>query len=59
MHALHTTHREAFCIDLPLRMPPDGLDHARLRKAGGKLVVRLAGKTIATVDTKTLKVTRT
>ena len=59
VHALHTTHREAFCIDLPLRMPPGGLDHARLRKAGGKLVVRLAGKTIATVDTKTLKVTRT
>jgi hypothetical protein len=60
VHALHTTHREAFCIDLPLQqVRPEALDHVRLRMAHGKLVVRLAGRTLATVDTKTLKVSRT
>ena len=59
VHALHTTHRAAFCIDLPLRrVPPEELDRVRLRMGPGKLFVRFAGRTVATVDTKTLKVSR-
>jgi hypothetical protein len=58
VHALHTTKREAFCIDLPLRVAPDALDHARLRRAGAKLLLRAAGETLATIDTRTMKVTR-
>jgi hypothetical protein len=58
VHALHTTHREAFCIDLPLRVVQDEMDHVRLRRDGGNLVVRLAGRTLATIDTRTWKVSR-
>jgi hypothetical protein len=58
VHALHTTHREAFCIDLPLRVPGDQLARVRMRVGKNALVLRLRGRTIATIDTRTFRVTR-
>jgi hypothetical protein len=57
VHALHTTAREAFCIDLPLKVPDDQLGRVRMRVTVGKLTIRLRGKTLATVDTRTFEVT--
>lgn len=57
VHALHTTAREAFCIDLPLKVPDEQLGHVRMRVSVGKLTIRLRGKTLATVDTRTFEVT--
>jgi DNA-binding beta-propeller fold protein YncE len=58
VHALHTTAREAFCIDLPSRIPDGQLGKVRMRVGKNTLVLRLGGKTVATVDTRTFKVTR-
>ena len=58
VHALNTTQRKAFCIDLPIRLAPDERDRVRLRRAAGKIVVRLGGRTLAAIDTRTLRVTR-
>jgi hypothetical protein len=58
VHALHTTHREAFCIDLPLRVPDEQLARVRMRVGKNVLMLRLRGKTIAKIDTRTLRVTR-
>jgi len=58
VHALHTTHREAFCIDLPLRVPDEQLGRVRMRVGKNALVLRLRGKTVATVDTRTFEVRR-
>jgi hypothetical protein len=57
VHALHTTAREAFCIDLPLKVPDDQLGRVRMRVSVGKLTIRLRGKTLATIDTRTFEVT--
>jgi hypothetical protein len=56
VHALHTTAREAFCIDVKLGVPGDKLGGVRMRIRPGALVIRLQGKTVATIDTKTLEV---
>jgi hypothetical protein len=56
VHALHTTHREAFCIDVPMRVRPEELSRVRMRLAGGKLLLKLRGRTLASVDTDTFEV---
>jgi hypothetical protein len=58
VHALHTTAREAFCIDLPLDLATDQLGKARMRVGKNVLMLRLRGKTIAKIDTRTFRVTR-
>jgi hypothetical protein len=58
VHALHTTARQAFCIDIPFAIPDQVLGKVRMRVVGDKLVLRAAGKTIATIDRRTFQVTR-
>jgi hypothetical protein len=58
VHALHTTAREAFCIDLASRIPDGELGKVRMRLGKDTLVLKLGRKTIATIDTSTFKVTR-
>jgi hypothetical protein len=58
VHALHTTAREAFCIDLPLSISDDELGHVRMRLRGGSLLLRFRGRTVATIDTRTFEVKR-
>jgi len=56
VHALHTTAREAFCIDVPLGVADDQLSYVRMRLSKDALVLRLRGKTVATIDTRTFEV---
>jgi hypothetical protein len=58
VHALHTTQREAFCIDLPLRVPDEQLARVRMRVGKDALVLRLRGKKVAVIDTRTFEVRR-
>jgi hypothetical protein len=58
VHALHTTAREAFCIDVALGIPDDKLSHVRMRVGKDSLALRLGGRTLATIDTRTFEVTR-
>lgn len=58
VHALHTTAREAFCIDVPLGVGDNELGHVRMRLREGSLALRLRGKTLATIDTRTFEVKR-
>jgi len=58
VHALHTTAREAFCIDVPLNLADNERGHVRMRLRGGSLLLRLRGKTLATIDTRTFEVKR-
>jgi hypothetical protein len=58
VHALHTTAREAFCIDLSLGLPDGELGKVRMRVGKNALVLRLRGKTVAKIDTRTFRVTR-
>jgi hypothetical protein len=58
VHALHTTAREAFCIDVPLKVADEELGNVRMRLTNGTLALRLHGKTVATIDTRTLEVKR-
>jgi hypothetical protein len=58
VHALHTTAREAFCIDLPLDLADEQLGRVRMRVGQNVLVLRFRGKTIAKIDTRTFRVTR-
>jgi hypothetical protein len=58
VHALHTTAREAFCIDLPSRIPDSQLGNVRMRLGKDTLLLKLGRKTIATIDRSTFKVTR-
>src|SRR4051812_2115578 len=58
VHALHTTAREAFCIDVRLGIADDQLGYVRMRLRGNALQLRLRGKTIASIDTRTFEVTR-
>jgi hypothetical protein len=61
VHALDTAKREAFCIDLPLRLGYNQQTALRLKLgAAHTLSVRLySGRQLATVDTGTWKVERT
>lgn len=58
VHALHTTHREAFCIDLPLRVPDEQLARVRMRVGKNSLVLRFRGRKVAVIDTRTFEVRR-
>jgi hypothetical protein len=58
VHALHTTAREAFCIDLPLELADEQLGKVRMRVGKNTLALRLRGKTIAKIDTRSFRVTR-
>jgi hypothetical protein len=58
VHALHTTAREAFCIDLPLDLADEQLGKVRMRVGKNVLVLRFHGKTIAKINTRTFRVTR-
>jgi hypothetical protein len=58
VHALQTTRRRAFCIDVPLPANARWLWQVRLRIEPGKLVLRRAHKALARIDTKTFEVTR-
>jgi hypothetical protein len=58
VHALHTTAREAFCIDVALRVRGEELGRVRMRLRQGSLTLRLRGKTLATIDTRTFEVKR-
>jgi DNA-binding beta-propeller fold protein YncE len=58
VHALHTTAREAFCIDIPHVVPDDQLGGVRMRLTKDALLLRLRGKTVATIDTRTFEVKR-
>ena len=58
VHALHTTAREAFCIDLPLWLADEELGKVRMRVGKNVLLLRLRGKTIAKIDTRTFRVSR-
>jgi hypothetical protein len=58
VHALHTTAREAFCIDVPLRIADNDMGRVRLRVREGSLDLRLRGKTLATINTRTFEVNR-
>jgi hypothetical protein len=56
VHALHTTKREAFCIDVPLQVRQEELQRVRMRLGDGKLLVKLRSRTLATIDTQTFEV---
>ncbi|MFL5920956.1 MAG: hypothetical protein ACJ75Q_14245 [Gaiellaceae bacterium] len=58
VHALHTTAREAFCIDLSLHLADGQLGKVRMRVGKNVLMLRLRGKTIAKIDTQSFRVTR-
>ena len=60
VHALDTSHRRAFCVDLPWIRSANWLWRVRLSvSADGKaLFLRRGHKTVATVDTKTFAVGR-
>ena len=58
VHALHTTAREAFCIDLSLGLSDEELGHVRMRLRNGSLLLRFRGRTVATIDTRTFEVKR-
>jgi hypothetical protein len=53
VHALNAAQRFAVCIDLPTT----GADGLRLSKDGRQLAVRRGGATVATIDTRSFKVT--
>jgi hypothetical protein len=57
VHALDTKHRAAFCIDLP-SVPEAAAGEATLTLAGGgkQLVVGAGGTRLASIDTRTMKV---
>jgi hypothetical protein len=59
VHALDTARREAFCIDLPLRLGQVKQWGLRLvLKRGDELVVRNGAKTAAVIDTRSFEVRR-
>jgi hypothetical protein len=58
VHALHTTAREAFCIDLTLNLSDEELGRVRMRLRNGSLQLRFRGRTVAAIDTRTFEVKR-
>jgi hypothetical protein len=58
VHALDTLHRAAVCVDLPWRGSTDGIFNARLAlvDGGAHLVISASGTRLATIDTRTFKV---
>jgi hypothetical protein len=59
VHALDTERREAFCIDLDgLGRPRGSLWGAKLELGGGELELVLGDSALASIDTRTLRVSR-
>lgn len=60
VHALDTVRREAFCIDLPLRLGQTKQMELRLRLAAGRstLSVTRNGRPLAAIDTRSFEVQR-
>jgi hypothetical protein len=60
VHALDTTRREAFCVDLPLRLGQAKQMELRLRLAAGRstLSVTRNGRPLAAIDTRSFEVQR-
>lgn len=60
VHALDTVRREAFCIDLPLRLGQGAQMGLRLEleSSGAELAVRRGVATVAVVDTRTFEARR-
>jgi hypothetical protein len=60
VHALDTVRREAFCIDLPLRLGQTKQMELRLRLAAGRstLSVTRNGRPLAAIDTRSFEVRR-
>jgi hypothetical protein len=58
VHALDTSHRRAFCVDLPWNASANWVGRVRMHVDGRKLVLRLGHKTVATVDTTSFEVSR-
>jgi len=56
VHALHTTAREAFCIDVQLSVRDEQLARVRMRVTADALVLRLGRMTLATIDRRTFEV---
>ena len=56
VHALDTTHRRAFCVDLPWRNSANWIAVVKMRVRGGTLELRRDRRTIARMDRKTLDV---
>jgi hypothetical protein len=55
VHALDASRRTAFCIDLPGWSGGEDVWNARLRLAGGTLLVRSGTTTVTRIDTTTLR----
>lgn len=58
VHALDTARRQAFCIDLPLKLGEQEQMRLRLRLRQDALTVRLAGNSLATVHARSFVVQR-
>jgi len=60
VHALDTVRREAFCIDLPFRLPQPKQMELRLKLTdrGGSLSVRQGRTSLAAIDTRSFAVRR-
>jgi hypothetical protein len=58
VHALDARHAKAVCIDIPWRGRREDLWKVRMALRGGDLVVKVAGKPVFVVDTKTYRVSR-
>ncbi|HYI75761.1 MAG TPA: hypothetical protein VEW90_10865 [Gaiellaceae bacterium] len=58
VHALDTTKRAAFCIDLPLRMAQNEQMRLRVKLRDASLSVRMGNESLADVDLRTLAVHR-
>jgi hypothetical protein len=57
VHALNAAQRYAVCVDLPWESGNVWLAKLRLSKDDRRLVVRLNGASLATIDTRSFKVT--
>jgi hypothetical protein len=59
VHALNTVGRSAFCIDLPYWSAGEDVWEASLRLSGNTLLINAKdGRTVARIDTRTLKAVR-
>lgn len=58
VHALDTRHAKAVCIDIPWRGRREDLWKVRMTLRTDDLILKLAGKAIFVIDTKTYRVSR-
>ena len=57
VHALDTRRARAFCIDLPWRASQQALQNVKMTAGGGRLVIHDGAGRLASVDTRSWKVT--